>query len=139
MKSIEQQLVETADSLSLHSTHTAKLVKTILAENAGKNLEVKLNRLVEMKKTLITETVRKHNGASDNAGAEFIESASDNSVGRDALIAAAMKSFPELCPTKEAAAAFASDRPVNKEVEALHEAVLNPKPSRNVTSGWGGK
>ena len=55
---------------------------------------------------------------------EKLNEATGNVVSRDALAEAAMKAFPELCPTKEAALAFASDKPINSEFDALTKAVL---------------
>jgi hypothetical protein len=103
MKSVAEQLREVADNLN-KAGHT-ELVTETLRQDAGKNLEGKLAKL---------QTFAESVGATAT-------------VGRDALIEAAMKAFPELCPTKEAAARFASDRPVNSEYNELLAAVLKEK------------
>lgn len=126
MKSLDRQLQEKVAVLRARGKGEA--VDAILTECSEYTLEAQLHKLDEFSRSLNPATVRKHNGASDNANHQesFNESASNNGeVGRDALIEAAMRNFPELCPTKEAAAMFASDNPVaDAELDTLTKAVL---------------
>ena len=122
MKSIAQQLVETADALSLHSPHTAKLVKAILKEDAGENLEGKLHRLDEMKKTLnIMETapIVKRNGVSDNFDESF--SAKED---QDALLKVAEAAKQAFGLDDRAARLFAGLDTPNTEASQLIESIL---------------
>lgn len=100
MKSVAQQLSEVADNLN-RAGHT-ELVTETLRTDTGKNLEGKLAKL---------QTFAESVGATA-------------SVGREQLIEAAMRAFPEICGTKEDAARFVSDKPVNSEYNELMAAVL---------------
>jgi hypothetical protein len=63
-------------------------------------------------------------GMSLSERLEKLNEATGNVASREKLIAAAMRVFPELCPTKEAAAMFVNDKPINSEFDALTKAVL---------------
>jgi hypothetical protein len=90
----------------------------------------KEQQVAELKETLDKQGVNTNqilfseDGASLDRKLELLQEAAKGTVSRDSLIEAAMKVFPELCPTKEAAAAFAGDQPVNSEYDAIAAAVL---------------
>ena len=127
MKDITQLLAEKAETLRATNKRNAKLVGEVLAEKIS--LEGKLAKIVALEEThkRVVAPIKKNNGTADNHTESFQESADKGDVGRDALIEAVMKALPELCPTKEAAARFASDRPLNREGEELMKAVRGGK------------
>ena len=123
MKSVAQQLTEKVATLRARGKGDA--VDAILAEASEYTLEAQLHKLDEFSRSLnpAKPSVIKHNGASDNANQEsFTESTANagDEVSRKALVDAAMKAFGF---SEAEAEFFASDRPVNSEVNALLKSI----------------